>query len=123
MDYKTLGSILKEARINSKLKQSEVAEILNVTFQNISSWELGKSKIDIETLIKLCNMYKIDFSSVIKQSNLESKKAPSTEAPEASQEILSQKKKDLLARLANLPDDVLMDLLEYAEFRISKRNQ
>ena len=65
MEYRILGSILKNARNSSKLKQSEVAEKLGCTPANISSWELGKSKIDIDSLSKLCNIYKIDFISTL----------------------------------------------------------
>ncbi|MEA4919337.1 MAG: helix-turn-helix transcriptional regulator [Clostridiaceae bacterium] len=61
MDYRALGGLLKAARINAKYKQSDVAEKMDVTFQNISSWELGKSKIDIESLIRICRLYGIDF--------------------------------------------------------------
>ena len=69
MDYKKLGSMLKEARSNAKYTQPDVASKLGVTFQNVSSWERGKSKIDIDTLVKLCDLYEINFVNVLERAN------------------------------------------------------
>lgn len=67
MDYNYLGEILQEARTKLGLKQSDVALKIGCTSSNISSWERGKSKIDIESLINLCEIYNIDFVSVLKK--------------------------------------------------------
>lgn len=60
LDYVILGRTLKKAREDSKRTQKEVADLLGVTAQNVSSWELGKSKIDIETYVKICSIYHVD---------------------------------------------------------------
>ena len=65
MDFELLGQTLKEARVNANFTQSDIAELLNITSQNVSSWERGKSKIDIDSLIYLCEIYKIDFTNLI----------------------------------------------------------
>ena len=69
MDYKILGSLLKSARTRLKITQSDIAEKLGVTFQNVSSWERGKSKIDIDTLATLCNIYGINLASTLTKAN------------------------------------------------------
>lgn len=74
MDYKKLGLILKNARICANLKQSDAASVVGVTFQNISSWELGKSKIDIDTFSKLCDLYGLDFVRALQEAD--NKKVP-----------------------------------------------
>lgn len=61
MDYIKLGKIMKAGRKHKQYTQLVVASLLGVTPQNISSWELGKSKMDIDSYIKLCNLYDIDF--------------------------------------------------------------
>ena len=61
MDYNKLGKIMQKGRKEKGYTQIVVASLLGVTPQNISSWELGKSKMDIDTYIKLCNLYEIDF--------------------------------------------------------------
>lgn len=65
MFYESLGKELRSARIAAGFTQTEAAARLNVTNQNISSWELGKSKIDMNQLLVLCEMYNIDFRSII----------------------------------------------------------
>lgn len=70
MDYKKLGKIMQNGRKQKSYTQLFVASMLGVTPQNISSWELGKSKMDIDTYIKLCNLYDLDFVySVMKCSD------------------------------------------------------
>ncbi|MDD6483314.1 MAG: helix-turn-helix transcriptional regulator [Clostridiales bacterium] len=61
MDYKKLGKILKYSRVAAGLSQQYVADIINKTPQNISSWELGKSRIDMDSFEILCGIYKIPF--------------------------------------------------------------
>lgn len=65
MNYFLLGKILKDARENIELKQSDVAKICNVTPQTISVWEKGTTKIDIENLSKLCYKYNISCAETI----------------------------------------------------------
>lgn len=67
MDYILLGTMIKEARCNAGFTQNDIATLLMVTFQNVSSWERGKSKIDIDTLIKICQLYKIDVLELLKK--------------------------------------------------------
>ena len=50
---------LKTARIKAGFSQREVYEKLNVRQSTFSSWETGKSEPDIETFLKLCDMYGI----------------------------------------------------------------
>lgn len=75
MDYIKLGKILQEARNQVGMKQSDIADKVNCTPANISSWERGKSKIDIDSLATLCEIYNIDFVStldnVVNDSNSE----------------------------------------------------
>lgn len=61
-DYVKLGAILKEARESAspKITQKFVADMLHVTAANVSSWEHGKSRIDIESYIRLCHLYGIN---------------------------------------------------------------
>mgnify|MGYP001044213236 CR=1 FL=1 len=60
-----LGEILKQARKNKGLTQSEVAEKLGVTFQAISNYERGTNSVDNDTLEKLCLLYEIPYLQTI----------------------------------------------------------
>lgn len=65
MFYKKLGSALREARKSAGLSQSEVAARIGLTNQNVSSWELGKSKIDMNQLLELCDMYGANYLDIL----------------------------------------------------------
>ncbi len=67
MDFTKLGGILQDARKNAHYTQADVASLLGLTPQNVSSWERGKSKIDIEDFIKLCHLYGISYVELIVQ--------------------------------------------------------
>lgn len=56
---------LKEARVNKGLKQHDVAEILGIKPNTISNWEKGRTEPDIDTFVKLCNIYEIDCARVL----------------------------------------------------------
>ena len=48
-----IGSKIKAARLEKKLTQEQVAEILGVSRQTISNWENEKSYPDIISVIKM----------------------------------------------------------------------
>lgn len=65
MSKEEIAAKLKAARENIGLKQEEVADYLNVTPQKVSSFETGRTRVDIDTLAKLCDLYKIDVNYII----------------------------------------------------------
>ena len=60
-----LGQNLKDIRIKNKYNQEDIAEQLGVTKQTISNWEKGKRTPDIDSLIKLANIYQVTLDSLI----------------------------------------------------------
>ena len=54
---KEIGNRLRIARENAGLTQDDVAKVVKSTFQKVSSFETGRTRVDIETLIKLCDLY------------------------------------------------------------------
>lgn len=66
-DYSYLGNLLKDAREAVNMKQSEVAELIGCSAANISSWERAKSKIDIESLVSICDIYKVNFNDLMRK--------------------------------------------------------
>lgn len=67
MNYIELGKLLQEARTALGLKQSDVAVKIGCTSANISSWERGKSKIDIDSFAELCSIYSLDFGKTLEK--------------------------------------------------------
>lgn len=56
---KHIGKKFQEYRLKNNLTQNQVAEITRLEPRHISQIERGLSKGSIDTLLKLCNAYKI----------------------------------------------------------------
>ena len=54
-----MGKILQEYRLKNNLTQFQVSEITGLEPKHISQMERGFSKGSIDSLIKLCNAYRI----------------------------------------------------------------
>ena len=61
-----IGSKIKAARIEKKLTQEQVAELLGVSRQTISNWENEKSYPDIISVIELSSLYSISLDDLLK---------------------------------------------------------
>ena len=61
-----IGSKIKAARIEKKLTQEQVAELLGVSRQTISNWENEKSYPDIISVIKMSECYDISLDYLLK---------------------------------------------------------
>ena len=61
-----IGSKIKAARLEKKLTQEQVAELLGVSRQTISNWENEKSYPDIISVIELSSLYSISLDDLLK---------------------------------------------------------
>ena len=57
-------SILKKIRKEKGFTQGEIASYLNISRQAISQWERGISYPDMDNLILLCKLYKVNISDL-----------------------------------------------------------
>lgn len=65
MEY-DIGSKIKNARLEKKLTQEQVAELLGVSRQTISNWENAKSYPDIISVIKMSECYDVPLDYLLK---------------------------------------------------------
>ena len=112
---------IKELREVRKIKQKEMAEILQVPSNTYNQWENGKRQPDHETLVKIAKYFDVtvDYILGIEEDN---KKSPSNDglAPD-EQAILSiyrmtlpEKRLDFIRQLIDLvPEDQQQELAEY----------
>lgn len=70
MDYininKHIAKIFKEYRIKNNYTQEQVAELSNLSAKYISQLERGISGGTLETILKLCNVYKVSPNTILK---------------------------------------------------------
>ena len=56
LDYKLIGSRLKQARLNNNYTQESLSELLDVSVAFLSRVERGYSHINLKRLNQLCNL-------------------------------------------------------------------
>lgn len=59
MKNNLFGNRLKELRIESKLSQRRLGEILGFCNQTISFWEIGRCEPDYDSLVKIAKFFNV----------------------------------------------------------------
>lgn len=62
---------LKSLRKKNQYTQEELAEKINVSRQSVAKWENGESNPDIESCIKLANLYNVKLDDLVNHSEEE----------------------------------------------------
>ena len=63
----TFNEKLKECREEAGLSQNDIAERLSITRQAISKWERGVNEPDIETIVRLADMYNVTIDQLLRE--------------------------------------------------------
>ena len=63
-----IGSKIKAARIEKKLTQEQVAELLGVSRQTISNWENEKNYPDIKSLVLMSEVFQVSLDNLVKRN-------------------------------------------------------
>lgn len=75
-----LGEKIISERKNHKLSQEELAEMIGVTRQTISNWELNETSPDLKQAQKLSTIFNISLDELIGRKNLLLDKIDKTES-------------------------------------------
>ena len=62
---------LKSLRKKNQYTQEDIAEKINVSRQSVAKWENGESNPDIESCIKLANLYNVKLDDLVNHSEEE----------------------------------------------------
>jgi transcriptional regulator with XRE-family HTH domain len=66
--YRELGLNIRAARAIAGKTQGEVAEHINVTFQQVQKYEKGTNRIMVDRLVSLANYLEVPLSQIIAPS-------------------------------------------------------
>lgn len=64
-----IGAKLKQERLKKNLTQENVANILNVSRQTISNWEVGRNYPDLESLVALSDLYNFSLDKLLREDS------------------------------------------------------
>lgn len=59
---------LKQGRMNKGLKQSDVTKLTGIKNTTLSNYENGVTEPDIDTFLCLCELYELDFVSIMEEA-------------------------------------------------------
>lgn len=62
---RAIGKRVKRLRLNRNLTQDVLAEQLHVTRQAVSNWEMGKTAINVEYLVRLSEIFGVTMDELI----------------------------------------------------------
>ena len=103
--YKHIGSRIKNRREELHLSQENVAEKLNVDYRQIYFYESGRSKIHIDYLLKLCELFQVDINYFI--GNIKKEKESNSCITNFSTDPELEKRIAVLKEVYALEDDYL----------------
>ena len=63
-----LIEMIKKGRNEAGLTQAQVAEMLGIKGNTLSGYENGVSEPDIDTYLKLCKIYNLDYVSILEKA-------------------------------------------------------
>ena len=61
----SINENLRQLRLSRGLTQEQVADLLGVTRQAVSGYESGRTRPDIDTLQRLCEIYHVDLGGLV----------------------------------------------------------
>lgn len=99
-----IGQKLKNARVQSGLKQEDVADTVGVSRQTISNWENNRSYPDIGSVLKLSDLYAVSLDELLKE--------------DANMRKHVEESSDLLKKCWDVLYDVSIALLPMAQLMI-----
>ncbi|MCR5756270.1 MAG: helix-turn-helix domain-containing protein, partial [Acetatifactor sp.] len=65
---RTLGEVLKQHRVSSKMTQEFVAETIGVSRQAVSKWESGASDPSTTNLMALAKLFNVSAEDLLKEA-------------------------------------------------------
>lgn len=66
-DQKIVEALLKELRVNARLRQIDVAAAMGIQQSMVSKYEVGERRLDILEIRALCRLFEISLEDFISE--------------------------------------------------------
>lgn len=110
--YERMALELQFARESIGKTQKDAADYLGCTYQAISNWERGKTKIDSVSLLRLLLFYEVDIYDFMEKCGFEEMHRIKCSAPEFNDVLISAYSnadigiQESVRKLLDIPDNV-----------------
>lgn len=104
MKKETTGERIKKFRLKQQLKQTDLAEMLNVKKSTVSMWEKGNNSPGVEKLSRICDILKVTPSVLLGYEGEQPETEPLTEN--------EQKLVDIYKSVSKSGKDIIMTTAE-----------
>ena len=111
VDIMGFNEIFKELRKSKKLKQWEMAAILNTDRSTITKWETGKSKPAYDMMVTIADYFNVSTDYLLGISD-EREDLPTNKKEPINDDGLSDNKKALIAFAETVPEDKAAMILQ-----------
>ena len=106
MDSNTLGTRIKNLRIERNITQLKLAKYLNISNTTLSQYELGTRKPDYETLVKIAMYFNVTTDYLLGISDDAGK----------TSDLKNKEKTVYSFDLSGLPEHVVEQISDYLDF-------
>lgn len=65
LDFESIGANIHKLRVENGYSQGAIAELLGVTHQALSRWELGLTAPSVYNLVELCNLFEVSLEHLL----------------------------------------------------------
>lgn len=65
LDFETIGNKIRDLRVQHKYSQDAIAELLGVSHQAVSRWELGLAAPTVDNIAELCSLFNVTFEQLL----------------------------------------------------------
>lgn len=107
-----LSEMLKKLRVQKKVTQDYMANLLNIKRQTYSAYERGVSFPDVLALIKIAEFFGVSTDYLLGYKKTDTGAQPN-----------SDEMQSLIEAYSDLSEDELKKVIEYIDFLKSKRNK
>lgn len=65
LDFESIGKTIHDLRVEHGYSQDSLAELLGVSHQAVSRWELGMTVPTVDNLVELCDLFEVNFEQLL----------------------------------------------------------
>lgn len=114
---------IKELRLEKKLNQKKLAEIIGIAQPTLSGWETGRTQIDYENLIKLAKFFEVTLDTLLGADTTPNLPADK-KLPKDLKKILDEEELALNGRLMTAEDkEKIKRIIEAAYWDVKEMNK